>query len=384
MLYDVVIIWAWASGLFAGISLDKNLKKLILEKTDKPGTKVLLSWGERANVTNMNVDTEDSYFSQNKKFLKSVFSKYNHWDFINFCAENWLELVEEDRGRLILKSWNSRDLMDLFLRKIRNNNCELKLKSEVLKIDKVDDIFEIELVNKTIYKAKNIIVSSGWKSFFQVWTTWDWYNFASDFWMKIVPTLPWLCWITTKRDLWELSWSSSIVEINLIDKATKKIIYNETGPILFTHFGLSWPIIFNTSIAIGEYLSWIQWDTDKYISDNLCIEIRFDSENITKKIAKFFELEFLSKNNLLDSLEKHKDDNLVNLDLHTLRSLKEAKVTTWGIDLDELDNHMQSKKQKWLFFIWEVVDVTGKTWGFNLQWAWSSGFVVAEWINKIT
>jgi predicted flavoprotein YhiN len=78
----------------------------------------------------------------------------------------------------------------------------------------------------------------------------------------------------------------------------------------------------------------------------------------------------------------HPENTIVNINLHSFRSLKEAKATSGWIDTNDLDNHMQSKKHPWLYFNWEVVDVTGKTWGFNLQWAWSSAFVTAEHINK--
>ena len=368
MVYDVIIIWAWASWLFTWIHLDKKLNKLILEKTSKIWTKLLLSGWERANVSNMNINIENDYFSQNKKFLKSIFSKYNQWDFMNFCAENWLNLIEEDRGRLILETWNSKEILDLFLNKIQKNNCEIKLKSEVVKITSPltpllrgegdNNFYEIFLKNWKKYESKNIIVSTWWKSFFHTWTSWDGYNFANEFWLEITKTFPWLCWITTKKDLSILSWISCDLNINLSDKVTKKSIYSEFWPILFTHFWLSWPIIFNTSVAIWE--NW--W------FENLIIKFNFDLEKISKKIINFFELNI--------------DNNEIELEIHSLRGLKEAKVTTGWINLDELDNNMQSKKHPQLFFTWEVVDVTWKTWWYNLQWCWSSSFVVANYLNK--
>ena len=370
MIYDVIIIWAWASGLFSWICLDKKLKKIILEKTNIPWNKVLLSWGGRANVTNMNIDLDSSYFSQNKKFLKSIFSKYSNWDFISFCSENWINLVEEDRWRLFLESSNSREIVDLFLRKIKEYNCEMKLNSEVVGIEKKDEIFEIKLLDWKIFKSKNIIISSGWKSFSHIWTSWDWYNFAEEFWIKLIPTFSWLCWLSIKNDLSDLSWIGCNAKLNFIDNKNKKNIYSENWPLLFTHFGLSWPIIFNTSVAIWEYLANIYDEKEKYLSDNLIIELEFNLENLPKKIIKFFEL------------EKQEKNNKIILELHSLRSLKEAKITTGWIDLDELDNNMQSKKQKGLFFVWEVVDVTWKTWGFNLQWAWSSSYIACDFINS--
>ncbi len=374
MIYDVIIIWAGASGLFSGICLDKKLKKLILEKTSKPWAKILLSGWERANVTNMYVDDESSYFSQNKKFLKSIFSKYNQWDFMWFCAENWIDLVEEDNWRMILKSWNSSEILNLFLKKIRENNCEFKVNSEVKSIISKNSYFEIELVSWEKFITKKVIVSSGGRSFFQVWTTWDGYSFAKKFWLKMIPTFPGLCWISTKKDLKELSGISCKAKVSLIDKSVNKknkIIYSESWSMLFTHFWLSWPIIFNLSVAIWEYLWWMKIESnnfEKYFRDNLVVEIEFDLNGLAKKIIKFFDFE-------------NAENDKIILELHSFRSWKEAKVTTGWIDLNEFDNHMQSKKHKWLFFVWEVVDVTWKTWGFNLQWAWSSGKVVSEFLN---
>jgi predicted flavoprotein YhiN len=369
MIYDVIIIWAWASWLFAWIHLDKKLNKLLLEKTDKIWTKLLLSGWERANVSNINIDIENDYFSQNKKFLRSIFSKYNQFDFLNFCSENWLNLVEEDRGRMILETWNSKEILDLFLKKIRSNNCEIKLGSEVYKILKNDEWYEIILKNKQKYLAKNIIISTWWKSFFHTWSTWDWYNFAKDFWLKITKTFPWLCWITTKKDLSELSWISLNLNLKLIDISTKKVIYSEKWPLLFTHFWLSWPIIFNSWIAIWEYLENIlNWENiEEYIWNNLLFELEFELDNLPKKIIKLFNL--------------NEENKIIKLHLHSLRSLKEAKITTGWIKLDELDNNMQSKKYNWLYFIWEIVDVTWKTWWYNLQWCWSSAYVSSNNIN---
>lgn len=369
MIYDVIIIWAWASWLFAWIHLNKNFTKLILEKTHKIWTKLLMSWWERVNITNINIDYEDSYFSQNKKFLVSVFSKYNQWDFINFCQENWLELKEEDRWRLLLKSWNSEEILNLYLKKLNKNNCEINLDSEVIKIDKKDLFYEILTKNWKKYFSKNLIVSSWGRSFFQTWTTWDWYNLAKELWLKVTNTFAWLCWISSKNDLSKISWITTNLNIKLIDRSTNKIIYEETWPILFAHFWFSWPIIFNSSVAIWQYLANFNWNAEKYIIDNLYFELEFNLENLAKKLIKFFELS--------------QDNKKIVLNIQSLRSFKESKTTTGWIELDELDKNMQSKKYKWLFFIWEVLDVTWKTGWYNLQWCWSSAFVACDFINNL-
>lgn len=373
MIYDVVIVWAWAAWLFSWISLDKKYKKLILEKTEKPGMKVLLSGWERANVSNMDIEPTRDYFTQNKKFLLSVFARYNQWDIMSFFSEQGINIVEEDRHRLILESWDSKELLNCLLENIKKNKCELKLNQDVKDIIKQENWnYEIVVDSWEKYLSKNVIISSGWKSFSHIWTTWEGYNIAQKLGLKIVTPYRTLCGMSTKKDMTEVSWVSTDLSMVLIDKNNNKSIYSEIGPMLFTHFGISWPIVHNLSNAIWEYLNSLkinEIDFEKYILDNLSLKLTFDFEKTPKRLIKFFEL---------------KEDNLeINIELQNWRSWKEAKATWGGIDTSELDNHMQSKKYNWLYFIWEVVDVTGKTWWFNLQWAWSSAYVASENINKI-
>jgi len=370
MTYDIIIIWAGAAGLFAGINTPKNLKKLILEKNDKPWIKVLLSWWERANVSNMDIVPDRDYFTQNKKFLISIFSRFTNWDIMSFFAANGVNIVEEDRWRLILESGDSRELLDVLLRECRKNNFEIRLNSDVKRVNKMDWLYEIITESWLKYKTKNVIVSCWWKSFFQVWTTWEWYNFANELWINIITPYRTLCGMSTKRDLSEVSWVSTDLDMILIDKNNKKPIYREFWPMLFTHFWVSWPIVHNLSNAIWEYLNslWLnESDFEKYIVENLSLNLIFDLDKTPKRLLKFFELN-----------EENKE---VKLELHNWRSWKEAKATWWWIDLNELDKHMQSKKYPWLFFIWEVVDVTWKTWWFNLQWAWSSAYACSEFFK---
>jgi predicted Rossmann fold flavoprotein len=371
MIHDVIIVWGGAAGLFTWINLDKNLNKLILEKTDKLWTKVLLSGWERANVSNMDIEPERDYFSQNKKFLLSIFSRYNQWDIMSFFAWIWVNVIEEDRWRLILESWDSKELLNALLNETKKNNCEIKLNQDVLNIEKKDEVFEIKTRDNKKYLTKNVVVSSWWKSFFQVWTTGEWYSIEEKLWINVIAPYRSLCWLTTKKDLKELSGSSMDLGLSLVDN--KIVVYKEFWPLLFTHFGISWPIVFNTSTALWEYLNsiWIKTEQEKikYILENIKVELDINKDNATKKIYKFFKQEL-------------ENEEIISFWLQDWRSWKEAKATGWWVDTNELDNTMQSKKHKWLYFVWELVDVTGKTGGFNLQWAWSSAYVCREGINR--
>jgi len=372
MIYDTIIIWAGAAWLFAWINLEKKSKKLILEKTAKAWMKVLLSWWERANVSNMDIEPTRDYFTQNKKFLLSIFSRYTNWDIMSFFAEQNISIVEEDRSRLILESWDSKELLTCLLENVKRNNCDLKLNSDVKNIYKQEDWnFIVKLDSWIKYVWKNVIVSSWWKSFSHIWTTGEWYNIADELWINIIAPYRTLCWMSTKKDFSDISWVSCTVDMRLISKLSKKEIYKEEWPILFTHFWVSWPIIHNLSNSIWEYLNWLKLnenDFEKFIIDNLSLDLTFNLENTPKRLLKFFNLDEESKS--------------IEIELQNWRSWKEAKATWWWIDTNELDNHLQSKKYPGLYFIWEVVDVTWKTWWFNLQWAWSSWYCAAKKINK--
>lgn len=372
MIYDTIIIWAGAAWLFAWINLEKKSKKLILEKTAKAWMKVLLSWWERANVSNMDIEPTRDYFTQNKKFLLSIFSRYTNWDIMSFFAEQNISIVEEDRSRLILESWDSKELLTCLLENVKRNNCDLKLNSDVKNIYKQEDWnFIVKLDSWIKYVWKNVIVSSWWKSFSHIWTTGEWYNIADELWINIIAPYRTLCWMSTKKDFSDISWVSCTVDMRLISKLSKKEIYKEEWPILFTHFWVSWPIIHNLSNSIWEYLNWLKLnenDFEKFIIDNLSLDLTFNLENTPKRLLKFFNLD--------------EEQKSIEIELQNWRSWKEAKATWWWIDTNELDNHLQSKKYPGLYFIWEVVDVTWKTWWFNLQWAWSSWYCAAKKINK--
>ena len=390
-IHDIIIVWAWAAGLYAGIYIPKKYSKLILEKNAKPGVKVLLSGWERANVSNMDIEPERDYFTQNKKALKSVFTRYNQWDTMSWFAENNVSIVEEDRSRLILESGDSKELLEVLTRKATENNCEIITKQDVIKVEKNPETqtFTVSTSEGQTYTSKNVIVSSWWKSFFQVGTTGEGYNFARDFGLNIIPPTRALGWLSTNKDLSEISWSSCVLEINIFDKNSAWAIYTETGPLLFTHFWVSGPIIFNAWNAIWEYISWVMQTSEQgdmntnpsgvdaiyedYFKNHMYIELTFDSKNTPKKVVKFFDLTTpLNKNGT------QVENNVHSLQLQNWRSWKEAKATGGWIDINELDKYFEVRKHTGLFFIWEVCDVTGKTWGFNLQWAWSSAYCCAE------
>lgn len=355
-MYDFITIWAGAAWLFCNLNLPKNSKKLILEKTKNIGTKVLLSWWERANLTNIDINPERDYFSCNKKAMIWLLKRFSNYDIIDFFEKNWVKTKIEDRWRVITFSNHAKDILNVLINKNLKNNTEIKKNCLTEKISYKNNIYEIE-TNIWKYKTKNLIIATWWKSFSQVWTDGFGYKIGQQFNINIITPYKWLVGIVTKQDLSELSWTTINANIQLIND--NKIIYEEYGPLLFTHFWLSWPCIFNTVLAI-----WENNNCKKNNKDNYQIKIIFDINNTTKKLRKILKLS---------------EENLeIILDIQDIRSWKEAKVTWWWININELTKYMECKKQNWLFFIWEVLDITWKTWGFNLQLSWSTAYACAE------
>lgn len=382
--YDIIIIWAWAAGLFTSIESPASLRKLILEKNKNPWVKVLLSGWERANVSNMDIEPQRDYFGQNKKALISMFNSFNNYDIISFFADNGINIVEEDRGRLILESGDSKELLNLLVKLATKNNTKIECNAWVIDIMKTGKVFEVLTQEWVRYSSDKLVITTWGKSFSQVGTTGDGYIWAQNFGHTIITPHRWLCWLVSKKDLSEISWVSSNLTLEVISSLSKKTLYSETGPLLFTHFWVSWPIIFNAAVAIWEYINSLnlsefisQLDFSKipenekvdyiernFIKEYITLKITFDIENTPKRLIKHFEL--------------LQDNNEIVLELQDYRTWKEAKVTGGWVKLDELTNHLESKLIPWLYFAWEILDITGKTGGFNLQFAWTSWHVVGK------
>ncbi|MDD5198108.1 MAG: aminoacetone oxidase family FAD-binding enzyme [Candidatus Gracilibacteria bacterium] len=369
LMYDIIIIGGGAAGLFYSIFAPKNLRKIILEKNSSLGKKVILSGGERCNVTNIDISPEDDYFGENIKAIHSLLAKFSNYDMIDWVEKHGIITCIEDRGRVILESGKSKDLLELLMRESQKNNTEIETRCDIVKIEKMDDVFLVHEASGKIIEGRNLIIATGGKSFSQVGTDGFGYAIAKQFDIDITDPYRGLCGMVTREDLAELSGSTLDLTLSLYDD--KKLLYNETGSFLFTHTGLSGPIVFNAVIKLGEHLRKMgikESQQKTYFEEHITVKLTFHEESMTKKVKSFFEL------------DKMKND--VTFHLQDLKPWSEAKVTGGGVKLSELTNYFESKKIEHLYFIGEVLDLTGKTGGFNLQQAWATGYVCAKGFEK--
>ena len=354
-IYDFLIVWWWASGLFSACNLPKDSSKLLLERNDILWIKVLMSWWERANFTNLYAD-ETKYVSKNPKAVIWFLHRFTQYDIVNFFESKWVGWKVEDNGRVITASWHAKDILKVLVNTAKGNKTKISTWIKVEDIIKKDDIFEVS-TNKWIYKAKNVIVSVWWKSYPQVWTEWFGYKIARKFWLKVNTPYKWLVWALTKQDVSLFSWTTIFLKLNAYKQ--NKLIFSQEGNLLFTHWWISWPVVYNMVLYDEEF--------DSY-PNKFKIELEFLVKDgrlqATKKLRKHFWLDV--------------ENNKIYLNLKWLQSWSKAKVTAWGVDTNELTKYLEAKKYPWLFFVWEVVDITWHTWWFNLQWAWSSAYCMTE------
>lgn len=360
-IYDIIILWAWPAWLFCANKISKWKSILILEKSDSPAQKLLLSAKWRWNITNMKINPKKDYATDSSDFVKSAFDKFWVKEFLEFLDNEWIEVKEENNGRILLKSGKVKEFHEKLLQLVENKWVEIKYNTEFLYVKKMDDLnFEIKTSNWNYY-TKNLIVATWWASFPKLWATAIASDIANKFGLKIMPFYPALVGFETSQDFSSLSGSSVIWKLNLMK--WDKVVYEESWPILFTHRWISGPAVFNSSLFIRENL--------KESKSKYRVRIFVSDKEITKRLLSFL---WFRSNKL--------KEYIISSDIINIRWLDEAKVCWWWVKTENLNDNFECKNIPWLYFIGECVDVTGKTWWFNLQRCWTSGAVCAEWINK--
>lgn len=358
-VYDVIILWAWPASLFCANRFSIWKKILIIERSNSPAQKLLLSAKWRWNLTNSMINPKFDYVDDNPDFVIDAFKKFWTNHFLEFLNHEWIETKEENNGRILLKSGKVKEFHEKLLELIENKWIKITYNTEFLDIKKLDDsIFEIE-TSQWLYCTKNFIVATWWPSFPRLWASSIAINIAKKFNLEVTDFYPALVGFETEQDFSSLSWSSIIGNLSLIHG--DEIIYKELWPILFTHRWISGPAVFNSSLFIRDKL-----DREQYK-----IKFSVSEKEITKRLLAFL---WFKTNKLKEYIVS---SNIVNV-----RWLDEAKVCWWWVKTKNLNSNFECKDIPWLYFIWECVDVTWKTWWFNLQRCWTSAAICADGINK--
>lgn len=391
--WDVVILGAGAAGLMCAIEAGKRHRSvLVLDHANKPGKKILMSGGGRCNFTNLNIIPEN-YISHNPHFCKSALSRYTAQDFIRLVKKHQIKFHEKTLGQLFCDN-KSQEILNMLLQECRDAHVDIRLNTTVNKIEpQADQGFKIQCDSdiQGEIQCRSLVIATGGLSVPTLGASPFGYKIAEQFNIKVWPTRAGLVPFTLHpRDKEKYALLSGVSVKCTVRVAQKSFSEN----ILFTHRGLSGPAI----LQISSY-----WQPGEAVVINLLPDIdlllslkKAQQENPKKQLHTVMG-EYLPKRvveSFLDSELANKTLQTVSLrDLEAVVKLfcawslkpnategyRTAEVTLGGVDCNALSSKtMESKDVPGLYFIGEVVDVTGWLGGFNFQWAWSSGWAAGQ------
>ena len=401
-IYESAIIGAGPSGLMAAITAARKEKNVILlEKNEIIGRKILATGNGRCNLTNKNTSSE-SYHGASKAFIKNILGKFNQAQTMNFFESLGVALKEEDNGRIFPRTNQASTIVTSLKHVIEESNITIRTATVVKSVDKCN-YFVLKAEDGQSFKAKKLILSTGGRAAFQFGSSGDGIYWASRLGHNVVPIYASLVPIET-RETWVKEAQGIKIDAKVTTKVGNKTIQESVGDCLFTHYGLSGPAVMAQAGKIAPLLN------------GNCVKIYIDlypeisGQQLDQKFEQIFENN--RKKTLSDSLlglfpaklvplilnhagldqdEKVSEISKTNrqkivrcikemeLTVKKMRPLKEAQVSRGGIDTTEIDEEtLESKLIKGLYFAGEIMDVDGDSGGFNLQWAWSSGFVAGD------
>jgi predicted Rossmann fold flavoprotein len=384
MKFDAIVIGAGAAGLFCAAQAGKRGRKiLVVEHNAQVGRKILISGGGRCNFTNIYTKAEN-FISRNPHFCKSALARFTPEDFIELVKKHKIEFYEKKLGQLFCCQ-SSRLIVEMLLAECARAKVEIRTNCTVKRVSE-NDSFEIE-TNQGVFQSENLVIATGGLSFPKIGATDFGYKIAQKFDLKIVETRASLVPLIFAG---EKSFAPLAgVSIDAL-VSTGKTSFREN--ILFTHRGLSGPAI----LQISNY-----WQKEKPLSIDLLpsenvfgiLEKNHSSrQNLDNFLSRFLPNRFAEiftaqefANKPLNQLSK-KEIELIAGKLNDWQvkfagseGYHKAEVTLGGVDTNELSSQtMEAKKISGLYFIGEVVDVTGWLGGYNFQWAWASGFAAGN------
>jgi predicted Rossmann fold flavoprotein len=388
--YDVIIIGAGAAGMMSAIEAGKRGRKVLLvDHYKKIGEKIRISGGGRCNFTNINTNP-NKFLSQNPKYVRSALSQYTQNDFINLINKYEIKFHEKKLGQLFCDH-SAQQIVEMLLKECELANVTILKEFIIKNIDKENDQYLVSTETDN-YSSESLIVATGGLSVPKIGATSFGYEIAKKFDHNIIETLPALVPLTFSEKILEMCKELTGLSVEAI-VSFNKVLFQEG--MLFTHRGLSGPSI----LQISSY-----WKQGNNIKVNLSPKLnvyqlleekrklnpKFDilniiSEILPKRLAQIICSENKVSGNiseLSNKILKQLSDNINSWLINPTGSegYRTAEVTLGGVDTKELSSKtMMSNKHKNLFFIGEVVDVTGHLGGYNFQWAWSSGYVAGQY-----
>ena len=411
----VIVIGGGPAGMIAAISAKESGHQVILiEKMKSLGRKLLITGKGRCNITSsLGMEEFIKNTPGNGKFLYSCYQNYTNEDIVDFLKKQGLEVKEERGNRIFPITDKSQDVLTCFTKRLKELKVEIRQETKVIKIlvEKEGEIAKVIGVktNKGEIKADRIILATGGKSYPLTGSTGDGYRLVEELGHTITEIKPSLVPLeiydkSVCQQLQGLSLRN--VEIKLLDTEIRKEVYQDFGEMLFTHFGVSGPIILSASAHLVRYQTIEQKMERQVIKLEIDLKPALTEEKLEERVLRDFqsalnkqfkngldkllpqklipvmiEKSGISPDRLINSITKEERKRLVKLlkgftlELKNFRPIEEAIITSGGISIKEINpKTMQSKKVKGLYFAGEIIDVDGYTGGFNLQIAYSTGY----------
>jgi len=394
--YDVLVIGAGASGLMtAYMAAQRGRRVVVVEKANKVGKKILMSGGGKCNFTNLYVEPEN-FITHNPHFVISALTRYTNWDFIGMVCEYGIEYEERKHGQLFTLNGAKEILAMLLSECDKTGLVDIKTSCEVKAVNAVDDQGFQVATSLGYFEVESVVVASGGLSIPTLGGSGIGYEIAKQFGHSIYPTRAGLVPFTFSDNFKEVT---TRLSGNAVEATLSNELNSFTEALLFTHRGLSGP----SSLQLSNY-----WDVgqsfkvDFLPSVDLFDFFKSRKQSQPKVLLRTLLTEHLPKSVVLElqnliwtevaetSIGNISDDKLeqiakrlsgFELKPSGTEGYRTAEVTLGGVDTTEVSSKtMESKKQKGLYFVGEILDVTGHLGGFNFQWAWSSAHAASEYV----
>ncbi len=411
----VIVIGGGPAGIISAISASKRGDKvIILERNKALGRKLLITGKGRCNITSaLDINEFIQNVPGNGRFLYSAFQSFTNIDIINLLKENGVEVKEERGTRIFPVSDKAEDVLNAFIKEIKKCNIEVMTGVRVKKILVKENMaigVETEAKNKIL--ADKVILATGGKSYSITGSTGDGYEMARELGHNIIKVQGSLVPLEAEPRICQNMQGLSLKNVKIIikDVSSNKNIYEDFGEMLFTHFGVSGPTILSSSAHLLRYRNIKELLKNNSIKlyidikpaltlEELDLRVRRDFEefknkefknSLDKLLPKKMIKEFIARTNIdelkkVNEITKQERKRIVELlkrfdiSIKGFRPVEEAIITAGGIDTKQIDpKTMESKIIKGLFFAGEIIDVDAYTGGFNLQIAYSTGYVAGN------
>lgn len=408
MSKKVIVVGAGAAGMLAaGMAAKKDNEVVMFERNDKVGRKLMITGKGRCNVTNATFDTNGliDHVPRNGRFLFGAFSVFSAKDTMDFFESHGVPLKVERGNRVFPESEKAVDIVDCLNRFTAENGVKRKTARIASLMISDGEVKGVKTEDGSIIYADSVIVATGGMSYPKTGSTGDGYEFAREAGHNIINPVPSLTALECREGICQQTMGLSLrnTKIKVMDTKTDKQIYSDMGEMLFTHFGVSGPMILSASAHMHDmepcryeiYIDMKPALDDEKLDARILRDLNDNSVKALSNslglllpramITPVIRLSGIKNSTKCNQITKEERQRLVhtvkNLKLTVLkfRHIDEAVITSGGVDVSEINpKTMESKLCKNLYFAGEVIDVDAYTGGFNLQIAFSTGFVAGN------